>query len=465
MLMILYSHLLISTRSFQGLGAQGDLLYLGRMKLLPRRHTADPSAAVPVQDSFQVMSTSAPRAMLQARARFSPFSDSSTVPKEPGIMAASPGGIRQDTPAAPHPRVHHGQVDRPLRKRGRRRPEQERGRLDVPRGDLMGDVHQRRPGRQTEDRALDGGDVVVGGAEVGQESEKHFGFWILDFGLKRRLKGRLKRRGARLGSPRSSAQSKIQNRKSKIVPPPRIQSRPVSARRLLLFTKPAREGRVKTRLIGDLTPAQAAARHTAFLDDLLDRLRKGEREGGFELRLAWALDAEEAVPAGPLPGIRQEGRDLGERLYRALSGAAAEAKAVMALASDHPTLPLELVHRAFERIERGADVVLGPAEDGGYYLIALRPEAVAPRLFAGIAWSTPQVLAATLDRCRELGLRVELLPEASDVDTPEDLRRLAARMAAEGDLGCPRTRSLLTSLGLLQSQIQNPKSKIEGVVA
>ncbi|HET7040597.1 MAG TPA: TIGR04282 family arsenosugar biosynthesis glycosyltransferase [Gemmatimonadales bacterium] len=232
----------------------------------------------------------------------------------------------------------------------------------------------------------------------------------------------------------------------------------MSARRLLLFTKPAREGRVKTRLIGDLTPAQAAALHAAFLEDLLDRLR----EGDFELRLAWALDPEEAAPAGPLPGVRQEGSDLGERLYRTLRDAAREAGVVMALGSDHPTLPLGVVHRAFEAVERGADVVLGPAEDGGYYLIALRAGAVAPRLFEKIAWSSPQVLAATLDRCRELELAVELLPEASDVDTPEDLHRLAARMAEEGDLGCPRTHALLASLGLLQSKIQNPKSKIEG---
>jgi hypothetical protein len=237
-----------------------------------------------------------------------------------------------------------------------------------------------------------------------------------------------------------------------------------AARRLLLlFTKPAREGRVKTRLIGDLTPAEAAALHAAFLEDLLDRLRAGD---GFELRLAWALDPEEAVPAGPLPGVRQEGNDLGERLYRALAGGAAEAGVVMAVGSDHPTLPLELVHRAFETVERGADVVLGPAEDGGYYLIALGPKAVVPRLFEGIAWSTDQVLAEQLARCRELGLAVELLPEASDVDTPEDLRRLAARMAVDGDLGCPRTQALLVSLGLLPSRIQTLKSKIdEGVVA
>lgn len=228
-----------------------------------------------------------------------------------------------------------------------------------------------------------------------------------------------------------------------------------ASRRLLLFTKPAREGRVKTRLIGDLTAAQAAALHAAFLEDLLGRLRGGD----FDLRLAWALDPDEEIPAGPFPGVRQEGLGLGERLHGALSAAAAEAGAVMALGSDHPTLPLEWVHRAFEKVESGADVALGPAEDGGYYLIALRAGAVAPRLFEEIAWSTGEVLAATLDRCRELDLRVELLPEASDVDTPEDLRRLAARME-DGDLGCPRTRALLAELGYLPSEIQNPKSKI-----
>lgn len=199
---------------------------------------------------------------------------------------------------------------------------------------------------------------------------------------------------------------------------------------------------MKTRLIGALRPAQAAEIHQAFLDDLLDRLR----EGSFDLRLAWALDPGEPVPDGPFPGMRQEGEDLGERLYRALAAAGAEAPFVAALGSDHPTLPLETVHDAFARLEAGADVVLGPAEDGGYYLIALRAAAVARRLFEGIAWSTGRVFPDTVERCRELGLRLELLPRASDVDTPEDLRRLASRMT-EGDLGCPRTRTLLAAWG------------------
>jgi rSAM/selenodomain-associated transferase 1 len=219
---------------------------------------------------------------------------------------------------------------------------------------------------------------------------------------------------------------------------------PASARRLLLFTKPAREGRVKTRLIGDLTAAEAAALHAAFLDDLVARLRQGD----FEMRLAWALEAAEEVPAGPVAGIRQQGEDLGERLFRALAASAAEVAAVAAVGSDHPTLPLDLVHLAFEKVEAGADVVLGPAADGGYYLIALRACAVSRRLFEDIAWSTDGVLAATLARCGELGLAVDLLPAASDVDTPEDLRRLA-RTLVSGDLGCPRTRHLLDAWGRL----------------
>jgi rSAM/selenodomain-associated transferase 1 len=209
-------------------------------------------------------------------------------------------------------------------------------------------------------------------------------------------------------------------------------------RQLLLFTKPAREGRVKTRLIGDLTAAEAAALHAAFLDDLVERLRGGD----FELRLAWALDPGDDMPTGTVPGMRQEGHDLGERLYRALSGAARESDTVMALGSDHPTLPLETIHQAFEAVERGAPVVIGPAEDGGYYLIALRSGAVFRRLFQDIDWSTDRVLPQTLERCRELDLTVELLPLDTDVDTPDDLRRLASRMAG-GDLGCPRTRDLL----------------------
>lgn len=211
-----------------------------------------------------------------------------------------------------------------------------------------------------------------------------------------------------------------------------------------MFTKPAEPGRVKTRLIGALTAEEAAALHEAFLGDLLDRLRGG----AFDLRIAWALDPGQAPPAAAVPAEVQRGDDLGARMFNALAGAARTHAYVAAVGSDHPDLPLATVEAAFAGLLGGADVALGPATDGGYYLIALRAAAVDRRLFAGIAWSTAGVLAATLDRGRDLGLTVTLLPEASDVDTPDDLRRLADRLATadpHDTAGCPRTRALLAA--------------------
>ncbi|HEV7672249.1 MAG TPA: TIGR04282 family arsenosugar biosynthesis glycosyltransferase, partial [Thermoanaerobaculia bacterium] len=180
----------------------------------------------------------------------------------------------------------------------------------------------------------------------------------------------------------------------------------LSERQLLLFTKPARPGRVKTRLVGDdaggLTDTQAAEIHAAFVEDLLARLRCGE----FSTTIAWALDDwREGQPMPDsygFPGVRQEGADLGTRLFAALATAGGPESTVAALGSDHPTLPVARLEEAFDRVERGADVVLGPADDGGYYLIALKRSALSPRLFADIEWSTERVLAATLERAREL---------------------------------------------------------------
>ncbi|HYL06820.1 MAG TPA: DUF2064 domain-containing protein, partial [Thermoanaerobaculia bacterium] len=131
-------------------------------------------------------------------------------------------------------------------------------------------------------------------------------------------------------------------------------------RRLLLFTKPARQGRVKTRLIGDLTAAQAAELHAAFLADLLPRLAAG----AFALDVLWAVEPGEPAPPSGWPGVasrRQEGADLGERLYRALARAAGSSAVVAALGSDHPTVEVGLIEQAFAAVEGGADAVLGPA--------------------------------------------------------------------------------------------------------
>lgn len=230
-------------------------------------------------------------------------------------------------------------------------------------------------------------------------------------------------------------------------------------RRLVLFTKPAVPGRVKTRLLGELSPEQAAELHRAFLDDVAERLLAAEARGELELWSAWALVPGESVPGGPGRALRQEGRDLGERLANGLARAAREAggaAAVAALGSDHPTVPMESVREAFRRVEAGADVVLGPSRDGGYYLVALGARALRPELFEGVPWSTPEVLARTEERAARLGLRVERIAGGYDVDTPDDLDHLAAELAAdlaEGGAGvaalCPRTRALLAAWGRL----------------
>jgi rSAM/selenodomain-associated transferase 1 len=223
-------------------------------------------------------------------------------------------------------------------------------------------------------------------------------------------------------------------------------SPPTAAGCLLLFTKPAVPGRVKTRLIGALSAEEAADLHAAFLADLVARLAGST---SFRLRLAWALEPGEDVPDGPVPGFRQEGRGLGERLHRGLEAAAGEHELVAAVGSDHPSLPVERVDEAFAALAEGAPVVLGPADDGGYYLIGVRRGALSPRLFEEIPWSGPRVLDTTLQRCRELGLEPRLLPVQPDVDTPEDLARLASELAAGPAARCPRTTALLASWGRL----------------
>ena len=203
---------------------------------------------------------------------------------------------------------------------------------------------------------------------------------------------------------------------------------------------------VKSRLHTVLSSEQATALYRCFLLDRLDALATvGEiervvaftpPEGGNEIA---AL-----VPTG-YRCVSQHGRDLGERLAGLLAGLLAEGHAgAIAIDSDSPTLPMAYVAAAAEILRHAAaDVVIGPAEDGGYYLVGV--SAPQPRLFEAVAWSTPSVLPTTLARVKELGLRSHLLPPWFDVDTEDDLARLRHEMKADGG-GSPRTFAFLRAL-------------------
>ena len=103
----------------------------------------------------------------------------------------------------------------------------------------------------------------------------------------------------------------------------------------------------------------------------------------------------------------------------------------MLIGTDFPDLPHEILTEAFERLESGdaPTVALGPAADGGYYLIGMNR--FAPEIFSGIPWSTGEVLSRTLERARLLGINTSLLPEWRDVDEADDLEALEERLSPD----------------------------------
>lgn len=203
---------------------------------------------------------------------------------------------------------------------------------------------------------------------------------------------------------------------------------------------------VKSRLHTILTPEQATALYRCFLLDRLDGLATvSDIERVVSFTPPEASDEIAAlVPAG-FRCMPQRGGDLGERLAGLLAGLIAEGHAAaIAIDSDSPTLPMAHVTAAARILrQRMADVVIGPADDGGYYLIGVT--APQPWLFENVAWSTSSVLPTTLARAKHLGLQAQLLPPWFDVDTEQDLARLRAEMPADG--GVPqRTSAFLRAL-------------------
>jgi rSAM/selenodomain-associated transferase 1 len=225
-------------------------------------------------------------------------------------------------------------------------------------------------------------------------------------------------------------------------------------RAIVLFAKNPIAAAVKTRLVPPLTHAEASALAAAFLEDSSANL----------LDVASTLAAKPCIfhdPPSARDAIRrlipatvhvypQGDGDLARRLSHAYDTLAREGVTeVCFIGADSPTLPRAYVAAAFAALAAGTDAVVGPASDGGYYLIGLR--SAQPQLFERIDWSTSRVFAQTCERATEYGISLATLPEWYDVDDVVGLARLRAELFdsetpfVRGE-SAPRTKAYLVSL-------------------
>lgn len=220
-----------------------------------------------------------------------------------------------------------------------------------------------------------------------------------------------------------------------------------------IMTKVPEPGKVKTRLTPPLTPEEAARLNICFLQDLASSISEaGQTAPAQGVGIYTPIGAEAAYDA-ILPAdfflIPQRGHDFGERLLLAARDLLQVGfSAVCLINSDSPTVPASSFAAAANALAQEGDrLVLGPSDDGGYYLIGLRqPHAI---LFQEIDWSTERVLPQTLARASEAGLEVKQLPRGYDVDDRVTLQRLCQELlgaAPEASDLAPRTRKFLSDI-------------------
>jgi uncharacterized protein len=198
------------------------------------------------------------------------------------------------------------------------------------------------------------------------------------------------------------------------------------------MTKAPRAGAVKTRLVPPLAHDEAAALSVCFLRDTAANIAGVVNvlpaEGVAVYTPMGAERAFDGLLAEGFKLVAQRGEVFGERLFHAAEDLPALGYASLCLIdSDSPTLPRSLLAEAVRALAAPGDrVVLGPADDGGYYLIGLKH--AHRRLFQNIDWSTERVLDQTIERAAEIGLEVKLLPAWYDVDDGVTLGRLCEEL-------------------------------------
>ncbi len=212
-----------------------------------------------------------------------------------------------------------------------------------------------------------------------------------------------------------------------------------------LFAKYWQPGQVKTRLAATLGDEQAAKAYQQFVVTLLHRLQNI----GDERWLAFSPPDRQGefkpITAGHWQLEPQAEGDLGQRMHTFFANRLAEGhQRVVLLGTDSPSVPLTYVEQAFAQL-RNHDVVLGPTEDGGYWLIGVSTE--VPEIFANIPWSTPNVWQATIAALESEGRNYATAPTWYDVDEYTDLQRLMADLRTDSHLE-PELGKLLHALEL-----------------
>lgn len=209
---------------------------------------------------------------------------------------------------------------------------------------------------------------------------------------------------------------------------------------LIVVAKRPAPGKTKTRLSPPLTPEQASQLYECFLFDTLDQVRLVE---GTQKVIAYFSEPEYFQRLAPdFQLIQQEGSNLGARLDQALTTYLSQGyQRVVIMDSDSPTLPSRYLSQAFTLLADGADICLGPCEDGGYYLIGTGQP--IPRLLREVRMSTPSVAAETMTLAKEEGLNLVSLPVWYDVDDLESLLRLSKDTKENNQLGAVHTRRFL----------------------
>ncbi len=205
---------------------------------------------------------------------------------------------------------------------------------------------------------------------------------------------------------------------------------------ILVFAKAPVAGEVKSRLAASIGQEQAAQIYSCMLQRTVMLVA---RAGLAPTSLVVSPDTTH-----PLFSImeerfglelqQQEGADLGERMHNALEDALGKAEYALLIGTDCPMLDEGYLEDALSRLDGGADVVIGPAEDGGYMLIGVRR--VEPLLFSEISWSKPGVMATTRERCSEAGLTLQELEQRYDIDTYDDLLRFVQEVPGGLEFSC-----------------------------